>query len=396
MFGDRIDVLLRPLVIGGGNSSSTFNSYGSEDGLSSGAAERERGANATSKSLDTPQLTTQQFKYNLTRKSPQLPYSSIASKDVSKTRNLVSGQCSRATTVSTVSCALKRKKPATTTADTTTKGVDAPTVTDQWVGAGGGTGPGLEDNTLRLGAFSLRPSLSATVSRCGGKGRFNRSDYFSYTTPFASSNHNGSMFCIVGTDGAVRLFNSESCMGVGLSRKQYPNRTKIIGKRLRCRHPYGKQSYDSAGDGGWTGACDDDDDDEEEDDRLDAKDDIENFDKNFDPQDKKKKKPSKKEVSKEKTKEMIRNWKNMKASEGSSSHKTHKNLASVDTAQLALFELTSLTPSEDRVTTAKLRLFLENNGEYPEKYRTMIWRFLLKLPENSAHFVGTHPILTTL
>ena len=49
-----------------------------------------------------------------------------------------------------------------------------------------------------------------------------------------------------------------------------------------------------------------------------------------------------------------------------------------------------------RMSRAKLSFFLEKNGKYPDEYRPMIWRFLLKLPENGMAFAdlvnrGTHP-----
>ncbi len=51
-----------------------------------------------------------------------------------------------------------------------------------------------------------------------------------------------------------------------------------------------------------------------------------------------------------------------------------------------LFELTGLTPEETIVNENKLREFLAAFGEYPERYRGLIWQFLLKLPVNSSEY----------
>ncbi len=51
-----------------------------------------------------------------------------------------------------------------------------------------------------------------------------------------------------------------------------------------------------------------------------------------------------------------------------------------------LFELTGLTPEETIVNENKLREFLAAFGEYPERYRGLIWQFLLKLPNNSNDY----------
>lgn len=47
-----------------------------------------------------------------------------------------------------------------------------------------------------------------------------------------------------------------------------------------------------------------------------------------------------------------------------------------------LFQLASLSPAEREDNVKKLRGFLEVHGEFPTKYRNLIWRFLLQLPEN--------------
>jgi hypothetical protein len=81
--------------------------------------------------------------------------------------------------------------------------------------------------------------------------------------------------------------------------------------------------------------------------------------------------------------------------------------AASESNALPLFELATLTPKEKRVNFLKLQAFLTKNGKnvnpckywisfskffsfpidlYPSRYRPLIWRFLLKLPENSAAF----------
>ena len=66
-----------------------------------------------------------------------------------------------------------------------------------------------------------------------------------------------------------------------------------------------------------------------------------------------------------------------------------------------VFELAKYTPEEVRVTHKKLTAFLAANGEYPERFRPLIWRFMLRLPENTAQFGdlvrrGLHPSFEAL
>ncbi len=73
---------------------------------------------------------------------------------------------------------------------------------------------------------------------------------------------------------------------------------------------------------------------------------------------------------------------------------SHQTLAMV--ASMPLFELATLTPKEKRVNFLKLKSFLAKNDLYPSRYRPLIWRFLLRLPENTvafSHLVqrGVHP-----
>ena len=66
-----------------------------------------------------------------------------------------------------------------------------------------------------------------------------------------------------------------------------------------------------------------------------------------------------------------------------------------------LFELADLTPAEREANVKKLRAFVEAHGEFPPKYRNLIWRFLLQLPENVDAFAalrsrGSHAVFETL
>lgn len=66
-------------------------------------------------------------------------------------------------------------------------------------------------------------------------------------------------------------------------------------------------------------------------------------------------------------------------------------------ADLALYELAALTNKEQQLNIRKLRAFLSVQGEYPTRYRPLIWRFLLKLPENAQAFTDlSHRGLFTL
>ena len=67
----------------------------------------------------------------------------------------------------------------------------------------------------------------------------------------------------------------------------------------------------------------------------------------------------------------------------------------------SLYHLAQLTESESLVNQKRLEMLLSSYGEYPSKYRLLIWRFLLRLPENNSAFVallskGEHPSFTRL
>ena len=82
-------------------------------------------------------------------------------------------------------------------------------------------------------------------------------------------------------------------------------------------------------------------------------------------------------------------------------HHMLRHLNHEDTASIPLFELAALTPKEKQVNLRKLRTFLQLNGEFPSRYRPLIWRFLLRLPENTEAFSdlvnrGIHPAFEDL
>lgn len=67
----------------------------------------------------------------------------------------------------------------------------------------------------------------------------------------------------------------------------------------------------------------------------------------------------------------------------------------------SLFQLARLTENETQVNTKRLESLLVTYGVYPEKYRLIIWKFLLQLPENNDAFVslmsrGSHAAFVSL
>ena len=63
-----------------------------------------------------------------------------------------------------------------------------------------------------------------------------------------------------------------------------------------------------------------------------------------------------------------------------------------------LFGIAKLTPHESKINHCKMKRILSVTGEYPEKFRPLIWRFMLQLPNNVDSFAGlysrgTHPSL---
>ena len=68
---------------------------------------------------------------------------------------------------------------------------------------------------------------------------------------------------------------------------------------------------------------------------------------------------------------------------------------------LCISELSNYAPSGKKVTEFKLKALFRSKGEFPTKHRTLIWRYLLKLPENTQSFSdlvrrGIHPAYAKL
>lgn len=64
--------------------------------------------------------------------------------------------------------------------------------------------------------------------------------------------------------------------------------------------------------------------------------------------------------------------------------------------QMPIHRLAELTPKDIQISISKLIIFYETNKSFPTQYRSLIWRYLLKLPENSEEFgmlvrKGPHP-----
>jgi hypothetical protein len=60
------------------------------------------------------------------------------------------------------------------------------------------------------------------------------------------------------------------------------------------------------------------------------------------------------------------------------------------------YELIESREESSAFNTVSLRRFLKHHGSYPDSYRQLIWRFLLKLPENRSGYEalldqGIHP-----
>lgn len=66
----------------------------------------------------------------------------------------------------------------------------------------------------------------------------------------------------------------------------------------------------------------------------------------------------------------------------------------------SLFNFAKLTPHKSQINHCGLKKILQVKFEYPEKFRPLIWRFLLQLPSNTDNFAGlysrgTHPDLAS-
>ena len=60
--------------------------------------------------------------------------------------------------------------------------------------------------------------------------------------------------------------------------------------------------------------------------------------------------------------------------------------STIDKKTLPVFQLASFASPNIKVTENKLLAFYEKHGSFPDQYRPLIWRYLLKLPENSEIF----------
>jgi hypothetical protein len=59
---------------------------------------------------------------------------------------------------------------------------------------------------------------------------------------------------------------------------------------------------------------------------------------------------------------------------------------------LPLYQLAQLDPSKRRLNRHRLRALLHSFGQFPSKHRLLVWRFLLKLPENHDAFTQVHKL----
>eukprot|EP01038_Epipyxis_sp_PR26KG_P005019 gene5019-7007_t len=49
---------------------------------------------------------------------------------------------------------------------------------------------------------------------------------------------------------------------------------------------------------------------------------------------------------------------------------------------ISVYELAQLSPHQSQINHQKLKSYLSIHGEFPVRYRSLVWRFLLRLPEN--------------
>jgi hypothetical protein len=55
-------------------------------------------------------------------------------------------------------------------------------------------------------------------------------------------------------------------------------------------------------------------------------------------------------------------------------------------SMMPLYKLASCAPSDLRIDKQKLSSFYTKYGEFPSHYRPLVWRYLLRLPENTTEF----------
>lgn len=75
-----------------------------------------------------------------------------------------------------------------------------------------------------------------------------------------------------------------------------------------------------------------------------------------------------------------------KENPGVNSHRPSKTSSVGTKAYHSLFQLIRTSSASDHLSEPKLRVFLKKFGQYPTRYRPLVWRYLLQLPENEAAF----------
>jgi hypothetical protein len=152
------------------------------------------------------------------------------------------------------------------------------------------------------------------------------------------------LFIIIGCDGAARLFDSEQSLGCGA----------LSGSSLRIREPHSSKT------------------------RI-----VSNYSISTPVQ-------SKSSITKKSLKKKKEERKNdiVSIKEPSDEKKSNINklIKKRDMSNLALFEMIDLTPKDKRINERALTAYLGIHGEFPGRHRPLIWRLLLKLPENSVAF----------
>lgn len=153
------------------------------------------------------------------------------------------------------------------------------------------------------------------------------------------------LFIIIGSDGAARLFYSEESLGCGT----------LCGSSLRMRQPHSSKNRIVLNSSISTPI-------------VSSKSSILN-----------KKSLAKKKEERKNDIVIIK--------EPSDDKKNKNNIIKKsDMTDLALFEMVNLTPKDKRISERSLTAYLSIHGEFPDHHRPLIWRLLLKLPENSVAF----------
>jgi hypothetical protein len=88
------------------------------------------------------------------------------------------------------------------------------------------------------------------------------------------------------------------------------------------------------------------------------------------------------------------------ASREPSEHESDTRATFVSESLSELASRPDIFPKKAKMSRDKLAGFLAKNGRYPNEYRRLLWRYLLKLPENDAHFAelvkrGVHQTYST-